>query len=362
MFTKKLMGLDWYLIGSVLALSALGLMTIYSASSYQNDFLNFWKHALFLVIGIAIMIFLGSIDWRILRDGPYLIPFFYLLCLAGLTGLLFVKPAISGIRSWYNFGFFSIDPVEFVKLALIIFLAKYFSTRHVELYNMRHIFISGLYVFLPAVLIMLQPEFGSVIVLALLWIGALIVSGIKTKQFLIILLLGAILLALSWFFILKDYHKERIISFITPSFEPLDVGWNQAQAEIAIGSGGLWGKGFNRGTQIKYGFLPASQTDFIFAGIAEEWGMFGAGLVLAAFAVIIWRLVRTCLMSRSNFPRLFSVGLAIVIISHVIINIGMNLGLLPVVGIPLPLVSYGGSSLLVILSGLGLVLSMENRP
>lgn len=169
------------------------------------------------------------------------------------------------------------------------------------------------------------------------------------------------LLSLSWQFFLKDYHKARIMSFIAPSFAPLETGWNQSQAIIAIGSGGLVGQGFNN-TQTRYGFLPAVQTDFVFAGIAEQFGLAGVIVVLICFFLIIWRLIRISLVSQSNFPRLFSAGLAIIFIVQASVNIAMNLGLLPVIGIPLPLVSYGGSSLLAMLIGIGIVQNMEQNP
>ncbi|MDP3093706.1 MAG: FtsW/RodA/SpoVE family cell cycle protein [bacterium] len=361
-FYQKLKSLDWLIIIPSLLLAGLSLTTILSSSYYLGIFFNFQKQTVFLLAGIALMIVFSFLDWRVLRDGPYLLVILYSLCLVGLVGLLFFAPHIRGSRSWYRFGPVSFDPIEFTKVVLIILLAKYFSTRHVEVYRIRHILVSGLYVLAPAILILLQPEVGSVIILVFLWIGTLLVSGIKLRHFLILCLCGLILLALSWSFLLKGYQKDRISSFLSPSFAPLGSGWNQAQAKVAIGSGGLFGKGFGNGTQIRYGFLPASQTDFAFAGVVEEWGLAGAGLVLLAFIVLIWRMIRLSLVSQSNFPRLFSAGLAIIMIIQIIINVGMNLGLLPIIGIPLPLISYGGSSLIATFIGLGIIQSMAMRP
>ncbi len=360
--SEKLKKIDWPLICPALLLVILGLTVIYSSSFYHSDFLNFKKQVIFLIVGAILMFALSFIDWRILRDGPYLLVILYTFCLISLIGLLIFAPNIRGIQSWYRIDPISINPIEFTKIVLALLLAKYFSTRHVELYRIRHILISGLYILAPAILILLEPELGSVIIFVLLWIGVLLISGIKLKHFLILCLCGLILLSLSWTFFLKDYHKTRIISFITPSFAPLEAGWNQDQAIIAIGSGSLFGKGFGNGTQTRYGFLPAVQTDFIFAGIAEEFGLIGVVLVLSLFFLLIWRIIRVSLISQSNFPRLFSAGLAIIIIVQIIINIGMNLGLMPVIGIPLPLVSYGGSSLLATLIGIGIVQSMEQNP
>lgn len=353
---------DWFIVVSSIFLSVSGLMTIFSSSFYLDDFLNFKKQFVFLLLGIAVMFVASLIDWRVFRDGPHLVLVLYIISLVSLIGLLFFGIEVRGSRSWYNLGPVSFNPIELTKLVLVILLAKYFSTRHVEVYRIRHMLVSGLYIFIPALLILLQPEVGSVIILGLIWIGVLIISGIRVKHFLILCLCGLVLLALSWSFLLQDYHKARIASFLSPSLSPLGIGWNQAQAKIAIGSGGLWGQGFGRGTQIRYGFLPASQTDFIFAGLAEEWGLFGASLLLLAFGVLVWRMVKISLSSQSNFPRLFSAGLAITITAQVVINIGMNLGLLPIIGIPLPLISYGGSSLLATFFGLGILQSIKLSP
>ncbi|MCG2688057.1 rod shape-determining protein RodA [Candidatus Parcubacteria bacterium] len=360
MWFEKFKKIDWFLFFPSLLLTVLGLSVIYSSSFYTFDFLNFKKQAIFLVIGLALMVILSFIDWRILRDNAYILAILYAFSLLALLGLLIFAPNIRGIQSWYKIGLISIGPIEFTKIVLVLLLAKYFSTRHVEVYRIRHILISGLYVAIPTILILLQPEVGSVIILVLLWIGVLLVSGIKIKHFLILCLLGLVLLSLSWQFFLKDYHKARIMSFIAPSLAPLETGWNQAQAIIAIGSGGLIGQGFNN-TQTRYGFLPAVQTDFVFSGVAEQFGLAGVIILLACFFLIIWRLVKISLISQSNFPRLFSAGLAIIIIVQASINIAMNLGLLPVIGIPLPLVSYGGSSLLATLAGIGIAQSMEQN-
>lgn len=357
---EKLKKIDWLLFFPSLLLAVLGLSVIYSSCFYTSDFLNFKKQAIFLVIGLALMVVFSFIDWRILRDNTYILAILYGISLLVLLGLLIFSPATRTSRTWYRIGVISIDPIEFSKIILVLFLAKYFSTRHIEVYRIRHILISGLYVAIPALLILLEPEVGSVIILVLLWIGVLLVSGIKIKHFLILCLLGLMLLSLSWQFFLKDYHKDRIVSFIAPSLAPLETGWNQAQAIIAIGSGGLIGQGFNN-TQTRYGFLPAVQTDFVFSGIAEQFGLAGVIVVLTCFFLIIWRLVKISLISRSNFPRLFSAGLAIIIIAQASTNIAMNLGLLPVIGIPLPLVSYGGSSLLATLAGIGIAQSMEQN-
>ena len=358
---RALKNLDWILIISTILLVGIGLLSIYSSSLGRDDLSNFKKQFIFFGIGLSLMFFLSFFDWRIFRENSYLILILYLLCVAGLAGLFFFAPEIRGVKSWYKLGPLSIDPIEFTKIILIIILAKYFSTRHIEMYRIRHILLSGFYVFLPAALTFFQPDMGSVLILIALWVGVLIVSGIGMRHFLILFFCGLIILILSWGFLLKDYQKERIMSFIEPT-DPLGVSWSQNQAEIAIGSGGIWGQGFTAGSQTQYGFLPEPQTDFIFAAIAEEFGLIGVSVMFLLFVILIWRIFKIALSSQSNFPRLFTIGLVIVFISQIFIHIGMNLGLSPIIGISLPLVSYGGSGLIALLAGLGILQSIKNSP
>jgi rod shape determining protein RodA len=231
--------------------------------------------------------------------------------------------------------------------------------RHIEMYRIKHILLSGAYFLAPSILLFFQPDLGSVLILAALWAGILIVSGIKIRHFLILCFCFLLILIFSWFFLLREYQKERIISFLQPQLEPLGMGWSQTQAKIAIGSGGIFGKGIGKGSQTQYGFLPEPQTDFIFAALAEETGLIGVSVLLFLFSVFLWRVFKIALLAQTNFPRLFSVGFAILLISQIFIHIGMNLGILPIIGISLPLVSYGGSSLIATLIGLGILQSIK---
>jgi rod shape determining protein RodA len=353
--------LDWILIISAVLLVSIGLLSIYSSSIGRGDFSNFKKQIIFFTIGICLMFFFSFFDWRVFRENSYLILTLYFLCLVVLAGLFFFAPEIRGVKSWYRVGPLSFDPIEFTKIVLIILLAKYFSIRHIEMYRFRHILLSGFYIFLPAALIFLQPDLGSVLILLFLWLGILIISGIKLRHFLILVFCGILILILSWGFLLKDYQKERILSFIAPT-DPLGVSWSQNQAKIAIGSGGVLGQGIGSGSQTQYGFLPEPQTDFIFSAIAEEMGLVGVSVLFLLFLILIWRIFKIALISQSNFPRLFTTGFAILLISQIFIHIGMNLGILPIIGIPLPLVSYGGSGLIAFLIGLGILENIKNNP
>jgi len=353
--------LDWFLIVLSILLVSFGLLSIYSSSSGRGDFLNFKKQIIFFAIGLLVMIFLGFFDWRVLRDSPYFILVLYIVCLFLLIGLLLFVSPTRGVRGWYKFGSLALDPVEMTKIVLIIILAKYFSMRHIEMYRMKHIILSGFYVLVPTVLIFRQPNLGSALMLIFLWIGILIISGIKPRHFLLLTLCGIIIFMLGWFFFLKGYQKERIAAFFTPDVDPLGVNWSHTQSKIAIGSGGLFGKGFTNGSQARYGFLPEPHTDFIFAAIAEEFGLVGVAVLFIVYLLLIWRIIKIALKAPSNFPRLFATGFTIVLVSQIFINVGMNLGLLPVIGISLPFVSYGGSGLISLFAGLGILQSIKTH-
>jgi len=352
---------DWVMFFSALFLSLIGLLSLYSSSFFREDnFSIFKKQILFLAIGILTMFILSFIDWRVFKENSYLILFLYFICLFLLLGLYFFAPKIRGIRSWYRIGGFSFSPIEITKIVLLILLSKYFSTRHIEMYKLQHIIFSGIYVFLPSLLIFFQPDLGSVIILFCLWVGILIISGIKLKHFFILILLGLVIFSFSWLFLLKDYQRARIIGFFVPKeADYLGIKWSQEQAKIAIGSGGIFGQGIKKGSQTQYGFLPESHTDFIFAAIAEEFGLVGVFFVFILFAILLWRIIKISLSSQTNFCRLFSAGFAFILFSQILINIGMNLSLLPVVGISLPLISYGGSNLIAVFVGLGILESMR---
>jgi len=352
--------LDWVLIIVVVLLVGFGLVSLYSSSIGKGDFLNFKKQVIFFGIGFFLMIFFSFFDWRSLREDPYLILILYSISLASLVGLFFFAPEIRGVKSWYKIGPVSIDPIEFTKIILIILLAKYFSTRHIEMYKIKHILLSGFFVFLPAVLIFLQPDLGSVLILIALWIGILIISGISLRHFLILVLCFLLIFILSWNFVLKDYQKQRIISLFYP-IDPLGVSWSQNQSKIAIGSGGILGQGIEKGSQTQYGFLPEPQTDFIFASLAEELGLIGISALFLFLSILIWRIIKIAINSQTNFSRFYASGIAVLLISQIFIHIGMNVGILPIIGIPLPLISYGGSSLIATFIGLGILQSIKTH-
>jgi len=352
---------DWILIISCLLLIGVGLVSIYSISLGKDDFLNFKKQLIFLTIGIILMIALSFFDWRSFQQNSYFILVLYFFCLILLFGLFFLAPEIRGVKSWYRIGGLSFGPIGLTTIVLIILLAKFFSIRHIEMYKLPHIFLSGFYVLIPFLLIARQPDLGSALILVALWIGVLVVSGIKLRHFFILVFCGILITSLSWIFFLKEYQKERVVSFLAPQVETLGINWSQTQSRIAIGSGGIWGQGLGRGSQTQYGFLSEPYTDFIFSAIAEEFGLVGVSFILFLFTFLIGRIMRIAVSAKSNFPRLFAFGFAIVLFSQLFIHIGMNLGILPVIGLPLPLISYGGNNLIAVFIGLGILQSIRTH-
>ncbi len=351
--------LDWVLIVTTLLLVGIGLLFIYSSSLGKGDFLNFKKQLIFVGTGLLLMFLFSFFDYRILKNDSYLILCVYFICLLALAGLFFFAPEIRGIKRWYKLGPVLFDPIEFTKIILVVILAKYFSMRHIEMYRIRHILLSGVYFAIPIILIFLQPDLGSVLILIALWIGVLIISGIKIRHFLILCLCFLMIFAFSWFYLLQDYQKVRIVNFIAPEADPLGIGWSQSQAKIAIGSGGLFGQGIFKGSQTQLGFLPEPQTDFTFSVIAEETGLLGVSVLLSLFSILLWRILKIAFLSQANFPRLFASGIAILLAFQMFIHIGMNLGVFPIVGIPLPLISYGGNSLIATFLAIGILQNIK---
>lgn len=352
--------LDWSIIVCTIVLSVFGLAGIYSYGAAQGDFSDFQKQLVFFAVGVFLMVLISFFDYQILRNNSYLILILYFICLALLLGLHFFAPSIRGTKGWYRLGFLSFDPLEPAKIVLIILLAKYFSMRHVQMYKFRHIIISGVYVFLMAMLVFIKPDLGGTIVVLLIWIGILLVSGIKVRHFLILSVCFMLITGFLWQFLLKDYQKERVVSFIFP-YDLLGGSWSQNQTKIAIGSGQVFGEGLAQGSQIQYGFLPEPHTDFIFSAIAQEWGLAGIAILFLAYIILIWRVLNIAIGARSNFPRLFAVGFAIILIVQFVINVGMNLSLLPVVGLYLPFISYGGSGILGSFISVGILQSIYVR-
>lgn len=348
---------DYMLFISAVVLSSIGLLSLYSTSRYgQTNF--FTRQFIWLGLGIVIFFLFSSIDYRFFKVhfSPVLILYFL-----GILALIFVYvfgSPVRGAQSWITLGPLSIEPVEVLKIILILILSKYFLIRHVEIYRTKHIIISGIYVFLPAMLVILQPDIGSFLVLVFIWAGMIIIGGIRLKHFLILVLIAIILISSAWAFFLVGYQKDRILTFLNPQLDPYGAGYNSIQSLIAVGSGGMLGEGIGNGIQSQLGFLPEVHTDFIFAAIVEELGLITAIVILILYALIFFRIMKIIQKAPDNFGRLIAIGIAIMIFTQVSLNIGMNLGLAPITGLTLPLLSYGGSSLIITFLALGILNSI----
>ena len=348
--------IDWVLFLALVPLVGAGLLTMDSFVGADNYF--FSRQLVWIAVSMLVFFLFSAIDWRFLRRSDILMILF--ASSLALLLLLFIAGYVAkGAQSWFRFGSFSFQPSDVVKLFVILVLAKYFSRRHIEIAHIRHILISGFYALMPFVLVFLQPDFGSAVVIFFIWLGMIMVSGVSKKHLALVFFMGALSFILLWSFVFAPYQKERILTFVHPLTDIEGAGYNARQSMIAVGSGELFGKGVGFGTQSRLRFLPEYETDFIFAAFAEEWGFVGAVIVLALFVLLIWRIIVAAMRGASNFETLFGAGLAIFFMSHVAINIGMNIGVLPVTGIPLPFMSYGGSHLLTEFAGLGILMGMR---
>ena len=351
---------DWTLLGMVLLIASMGILNLYSATSNVEAAGTplYLKQIFWLLIGLAFMIIVAFIDYRFYSDFAYMayaLSFFFLLTVLGY-GIL-----TSGAQRWIKIGILSFQPSEFVKIAMILALAKFFHQfPRREGYALKELYFPFLLLILPMILILKQPDLGTAILLFLIFFSVLLFVKIRWSSLLILVMVGASILPILWRF-LKEYQKRRIITFFNPDLDPLGAGYHVIQSKIAVGSGGVIGKGFMKGTQCKLGFLPEQQTDFIFSALAEEWGLIGSLLVLGLyFALILWGL-HIAVQSKDRFGTILSFGIVAMLFWHVSINIGMVLGIIPVVGIPLPLFSYGGSFLISTLIGVGLLLNVSMR-
>ncbi len=346
---------DWVILGAAVTITSFGMVTMYS---FSGDTVFFDRQLINLFLALGACFACSLIDFRFLRHTGFVVALF-IGSIVLLMSLFFLGYTSKGAQSWFRIGSFSFQPSDPVKIILIILLAKYFSRRHIAIKNIRHIIVSGLYAFVLFALVILEPDFGSAVIIFLLWFGMVLVSGISYKHILAVAFIGITGFALMWGFVFKDYQKARIKSFLHPLADVRGAGYNAYQSTIAVGSGELSGKGIGYGTQSRLRFLPEYQTDFVYAAFAEEWGFFGSMILFGLYAVVILRVLKISFLGQSNFEILYGLGIGILFIVHFIVNVGMNIGLLPVTGVVLPFMSYGGSHLLTEYVALGILMGMR---
>jgi rod shape determining protein RodA len=349
--------MDWILVGAIIPILIAGVVTMHSFVGVNAFALH---QLIWIAVALTVFFLVSYVDVRFLRATWVSVTLFATASFL-LIALFTLGTTVKGAESWFSLGFFSFQPSDFAKLALIIILAKYFSRRHIEIAHIQHILVSGLYAGILFVLVLVSPDFGSAMIIALLWLGMVLVSGISKKHLFTMVGLAVLAFVLLWNFGFQEYQKNRVRTFIDPFADIRGVGYNAYQSTIAVGSGQLWGKGFGYGTQSRLKFLPEYQTDFIFAAFAEEWGFAGVIILFSLYGVIVWRIIVNASRGTTNFEILYGAGVAIFFVVHTTVNIGMNMHLLPVTGTPLPLMSYGGTHLLMEFVALGLLMSMRRH-
>jgi len=353
---SNLSKIDWILITSTILLVFIGLIALWSISFIDAVFspTNLYKQLIAAVIGIIFMFIIAFYDYRVLANFSTRL---YFIGIILLLLVIIVGKTVRGTTGWISVGIFNIQPVEIMKVIMVIFLASFLSRKKNQLSIIVRIIASIFLILIPIFLISKQPDFGSASILVGTWIVMLFVSGLNKQNLIILSLIVIIISGTSWI-LLKDYQRERIANFINPENDPQGSGYNVIQSMVAVGSGGIFGKGLGHGSQSQLNFLPEKHTDFIFAAICEELGFLGGSVVLLLFAALFFRMKEIAQNARDNFGYLLVIGFMAMFFLEVLVNIGMNLGMAPVTGVPLPLLSYGGSALVSTLCSIGIVLNV----
>ena len=357
-----------YILLIALLIASIGVLSIYS-STYQKEG-KLWqdiykRQILWIILGAAIFMFMSNLHYRRLWDWTYplyaaALFFLFLVFVLGVVRL--------GAQRWLRIAWFNFQPSEFAKLILAIFLARYFSKKSVDDVSVlskrfgifRGIILPFIFASIPMLLIIEQPDLGSGMILFLLFMTLLYLTGLKLRYIFIFLLIVVLPVPFMWH-LLRDYQQQRLLVFLNPNIDPLGAGYTIIQSKIAVGSGWLWGKGWLSGTQSQLHFLPESHTDFVFATFAEEWGFLGSSALLFLYYLLIHRGFVIAQRTNDPFGKLLAFGISLMLSIQVFINIAMNMGLAPVVGVPLPLMSYGGSSVLVTFIALGILVNIDRK-
>ena len=352
---QKLADVNWLLVILLSLVAGFGFAMLYSAAN--GDF-DPWasRQMMRFGAGLVLMLMVAMVDIRFWFRHAYLI---YLLALALLIAVEVMGVIGMGARRWVDLGLFQLQPSEIMKIALILALARYFhGIAHEDIGRIPLLIVPALMTILPAVLIVRQPDLGTAALIMMLATAILFLAGVRIWKFMLGFALLVAAVPIAWSFLLHDYQRQRILTYLNPERDPLGAGYHIMQSKIALGSGGVFGKGFMQGTQSHLNFLPERQTDFIFTMLAEEFGLIGCLILVSLYIFILAYGVAISLRARSQFGRLVGMGVIVTFFLYIFINIAMVTGLIPVVGVPLPLVSYGGTALLSLLFSFGLLISV----
>lgn len=361
MFDRRLVThFDWTYLLLILLISAIGIANLYSATSSWTTATQpvYLKQCYWLGLGLILVVLVCLLDYRHLE---YLSLPLYGGTLLLLLLVLLIGRTSMGATRWLSLGGFSVQPSEIMKIVIIIILARYFSERALlRGFALRDLLIPGLILGVPSLLIMKQPDLGTAMLILFIGGSMTLFAGVR-RATLVFLGLAGIAAAFSGWFLLHDYQKQRILTFLNPERDPLGAGYHIIQSKIAVGSGGFDGMGFMKGTQSQLSFLPERHTDFAFSVFAEEWGLTGGLVLLALYCLIVLWGLHIALRSNDRFGMYLALGVSAMLFWHIVVNLGMVIGLLPVVGVPLPLFSYGGTSMVTTMTGVGLLLNVSMR-
>lgn len=350
--------IDWPLIAMVGLLATIGVVNLQSTSAAADTDI-YLKQMYFMLIGCVVMVVVAAIDYRSLQRYT---PIFYGAVVILLALVLVVGKEVNGSRRWFVFGGTSFQPSELAKLAVILMLATFFNqVRRPGGYSLQDLVPAGALLGIPMFLILQEPDLGHTLMLMFIGLSMLAFERFNRRALISLVVTAVLSLPLVWMFVLRGYQKDRILTLLDGSSDTLGSGWHSFQAKVAVGSGEFFGKGHGQGTQVAGGFLPENHTDFVFANFAEEHGFVGAaGVLLLYMAIILWAL-RIALLAREKFGGHVAVGVAALVFWQVVMNVGMVLNVLPVTGVTLPLMSYGGSSVLTVMASFGLLLNIRLR-
>jgi len=357
---KTFKNIEWSILICTILLITIGLVALYSATM-NTEHEEFHKQLIWLGISVPIFIIVFFIDYELLAK---ISPILYGISILLLIAVLFTEP-ISGASSWFNIGSFSLQPSEFAKIVVILLLAFFIARLQKkgrdEISRITRLFLTMLIVALPVLLIALQPDYGTAMAFIFAIIAILFVAGIKKRYIITAIILTVVAVPLLYFFVLPDHAKTRIDVFLNPEMDPRGAGYNILQSKLAIGAGEMFGMGFTKGNQTQLGFLYPKTTDFIFSVIGEELGFIIAASVIVLYIILITKAIYIAKTAKDDIGSYISAGIAGILIFHMTENIGMTMGLLPITGVPLPFVSYGGSSLLTNLILIALLLNISGR-
>lgn len=350
---------DWFLLGLAVVIAAIGVVEIYSTTSHSAALATQYKKQIYwIILGIALTLIVSRIDYHVILEQ---VPWLYGLSILALVVLLIKGHSVAGVRRWLSLGgVLTFQVSETVKLVIIVLIAALLAEHRGKYVAGKDLAKLGVLVGIPALLVALEPDLGTALTFFPIAAAGVFLAGIRPRHIVAISLLGILLLPVGWHFA-RPYQRERLMSFIHPSQDTRGSGYQSTQSKIAIGSGGLWGKGIGNGTQSQLGFIPVSHADFIFAAFSEEQGFAGTLFVLTLYFALLLRLLDSAQMAGDRAGTLALMGFAALLFFQVAVNVGMMIGLLPVTGIPLPLMSQGGSSILSTFLGLGLAMSVRMR-